>query len=93
MVWGAGTKAVGLLNMLHISIDDGISYVVDINPRESRRFVPGTAQQIVPPEHLPDYRPDVVIVMNAEYIREIQAMLESMSIRCEVLVGTGTPLG
>jgi len=93
VVWGAGTKAVGLLNMLHISIDDGISYVVDINPRESRRFVPGTAQQIVPPEHLPDYRPDVVIVMNAEYIREIQAMLESMSIQCEVLVGTGTPLG
>jgi len=55
VVWGAGTKAVGLLNMLHISIDDGISYVVDINPRESRRFVPGTAQQIVPPEHLREY--------------------------------------
>jgi len=69
VVWGAGAKAVGLLNTLHIAIDDGIRYVV--NPRKSRRFVLGPAQQIVPPEHLRDYRPDVVIVMNAEYIREI----------------------
>jgi C-methyltransferase C-terminal domain len=49
VVRGAGAKAVGLLNMLHIAIDDGIRYVVDINPRKSRRFVLGTAQQIVPP--------------------------------------------
>jgi hypothetical protein len=48
VVWGAGAKAVGFPNMLHIAIDDGISYVVDINSRKSRRFVPGTAQKIVP---------------------------------------------
>ena len=89
VLWGAGTKAVGFLNMLHISVDHGIKYVVDINPRKSGRFVPGTAQQIVPPEHLRVYRPDVVIAMNAEYVSEIQATLGSMSLQCELLVGTG----
>ena len=34
-------------------------------------------------------RPDVVIVMNAEYVREIQTMLESMSVQCAVFVATG----
>jgi hypothetical protein len=35
----------------------GIEYVVDINPRKAGRSVPGTAQKIVPPEYLRDYRP------------------------------------
>jgi hypothetical protein len=51
--------------------------------------VPRTAQKIVSPEHLRHYRPDVVIVMNAEYVREIQTMLESMSVQCAVFVATG----
>lgn len=91
VLWGAGTKAVSFLNMLHISVDHGIKYIVDINPRKSGRFVPGTAQQIVPPEHLRIYRPDVVVAMNAEYVSEIQATLDSMSLQCQLLVGTGGP--
>jgi SAM-dependent methyltransferase len=91
VLWGAGTKAVGFLNMLDIISDGGIKYVVDVNPRKSGRFVPRTAQKIVSPEHLRHYRPDVVIVMNAEYVQEIQTMLESMSVQCEVFVATGAP--
>jgi SAM-dependent methyltransferase len=91
VLWGAGTKAVGLLNMLHTSSDHEIEYVVDINPRKSGRFVPGTAQQIVSPEHLRVYRPDVVVVMNPEYVSEIQTTLRSVSVQCELLVGTGGP--
>jgi hypothetical protein len=45
---GRGREAVGFPNMLHIAIDDGISYVVDINSRKSPRFVPGAGQEIVP---------------------------------------------
>ena len=91
VLWGAGTKAVGFLNMLDLTSDGGIKYVVDVNPRKSGRFVPRTAQKIVSPEHLRHYRPDVVVVMNAEYVRDIQTMLESMSVQCAVLVATGAP--
>jgi hypothetical protein len=45
VLWGAGTKAVGFLNMLDIFSGDGIKYVVDVNPRKSGRFVPRTARK------------------------------------------------
>jgi hypothetical protein len=52
--------------------------------------VPGTAQEIVPPEYLCDYRPDVVVVMNPVYAAEIQTMLESMKLRCDVITVSST---
>lgn len=90
VLWGAGTKAVSFLNMLGIRVDK-VKYVVDVNPRKSGRFVPGMAQMIVPPDHLRQYRPDVTIAMNAEYLHEIQATLESMSLHCDLLAVTGAP--
>jgi hypothetical protein len=83
--WGAGAKAVSFLNMLGIGADDGIEHVVDINPRKAGRFLPGTAQEIITPEGLPDRRPDVVVVMNPEYAPEIRAMVESMGLGCELV--------
>jgi hypothetical protein len=85
VLWGAGTKAVSFLNMLAIGAADGIEYVVDINPRKAGRFLPGTAQKIIPPEYLYDYRPDTIVVMNREYAGEIQSMLESMGLHCDVI--------
>lgn len=84
VLWGGGTKAVSFLNMLALEAD-GIEYVVDINPRKVGRFVPGTAQKIVPPEYLRDYRPDIVVVMNREYATEVQAMLNSMRLHCDLI--------
>jgi len=86
VVWGAGTKAVSFLNMLAIGVDNGIEYVVDINPRKAGRFMPGTAQTIVPPDHLSDYVPDTVIVMNREYAGEIRSRLETMGLHCDLIV-------
>jgi SAM-dependent methyltransferase len=85
VLWGAGTKAVSFLNMLSIGTGDGIEYVVDINPRKAGRYLPGTAQQIIPPEDLPDCQPDVVIVMNPEYLSEIGPMVDSMGLDCDVI--------
>jgi hypothetical protein len=44
----------------------------------------GTGQQIVAPEFLQEYRPDVVIVMNPIYCDEIQHTLNHMGIRVEL---------
>jgi len=90
VLWGAGTKAVGFLNMLGIGADAGVEYVVDINPRKTGRYVPGTAQRIVSPEYLRDYRPDVAVVMNPEYLGEIQSTLNSTGVDCELLVASAT---
>jgi hypothetical protein len=88
VLWGAGVKAVGFLNMLDIGANEGVEYVVDINPKKTGRFMPGTAQRIVSPEYLRDYRPDVVVVMNPEYLGEIQSTLESKGVDCDLLVAS-----
>ena len=90
VLWGGGAKAVSFLNMLRLRADNGIEYVVDVNPRKAGQFVPGTAQEIVPPEYLCDYRPDVVVVMNPVFAAEIQSMLESMRLRCDVITVSST---
>jgi SAM-dependent methyltransferase len=83
VVWGAGSKGVTFLNVM--KVEKQIEYVVDVNPRKQRLFVPGTGQQIVQPEALESYRPDTVIVMNPLYSGEIQRMATSMNIAVELL--------
>jgi SAM-dependent methyltransferase len=78
VVWGAGAKGIGFLNML--KIDEGIQYVVDINPRKHGKYMAGTGQQIVPPEFLKDYRPDVIIIMNPIYKEEINRQVSDLGL-------------
>ena len=78
MAWGAGAKGVGFLNML--KIQEQIEYIVDINPHKQGTYIAGTGQQIVPPEFLMDYRPDVVIIMNPIYKHEIQQQIERLGL-------------
>jgi SAM-dependent methyltransferase len=91
VLWGAGTKAVSFLNMLGIGSDEGIEHVVDINPRKAGRYLPGTAQEIISPERLADRRPDVVVVMNPEYVPEIRSMIETMGLGCELVTLSPVP--
>lgn len=83
VVWGASSKAVGFLSAL--TRGDVIEYAVDINPMKHGQFLPGAGQEIVAPEFLTTYRPDVVIIMNPIYLDEIGAMLRSMGLSPEVV--------
>jgi SAM-dependent methyltransferase len=73
VIWGAGSKGVTFLNVLKIT--DAIDYVIDLNPSKQGMYIPGTGQQIVPPEWLPEIRPRAVIVMNPLYVSEIRKMI------------------
>jgi len=79
VVWGGGAKCVSFLQA--VAGTCSIPYVVDINPRKHRQFVPGSGAEIVPPEFLTQFRPDVVIVMNPIYRNEIQATLDGLGLR------------
>lgn len=81
VVWGAGSKGISFLNMLHVQ--DEIQYVIDINPRKRNKFITGAGQQIVPPEFLGQYRPDTVIVMNPIYRQEIQKTVDELGLKVE----------
>jgi SAM-dependent methyltransferase len=83
VIWGAGSKGVTFLNTLrHI---EAIDYAVDINPRKQGKFIAGSGQEIVAPDFLRTYRPDLVIVMNPIYQEEIGRELAQMGVSAQLV--------
>jgi C-methyltransferase C-terminal domain len=89
VLWGGGSKGVAFLTTLDAR--EGVDYAVDINPRRSGTFIAGTGQQILAPEFLAQYRPDVVIVMSPIYLPEIRAQLDRMGVRPQRLITVEAP--
>lgn len=84
VLWGSGSKAVAFLSTLNIK--DGIEYVTDINPYKHGFFLAGGGHKIMPPSFLKEYRPDIIIIMNAIYKSEIDKQLNEMNITSEVII-------
>jgi hypothetical protein len=86
VIWGAGSKGVSYLtNLRQWGAGDTIRYAVDINPYKTGKFMAGTGQQIVAPDFLVDYRPDLVIAMNPIYLGEIRATLDGLGLSPELI--------
>jgi SAM-dependent methyltransferase len=83
VLWGSGSKAVSYLTTLGIA--DDLEYIVDINPHKHGKFLAGTGHEIVAPEFLTQYKPDVVIVMNPIYCDEIRADLGRLGLSPQVI--------
>lgn len=83
VIWGGGSKGVSFLTTLNIR--EQIKYAVDINPHKHHMYMAGTGQEIVGPEFLKTYCPDVVIVMNPVYVNEIQASLDQMGVKARLI--------
>jgi SAM-dependent methyltransferase len=83
VVWGSGSKGVAFLTSLNL--EGAIEYVVDINPYRQGKFMAGTGQQIVAPEFLQQYKPDVAIAMNPVYKAEIRQDLHRMGLTTTIL--------
>jgi hypothetical protein len=99
VLWGSGSKGVAFLTTLGLGegspeatqkragrgSSHAVEYVVDINPHRQGYYMAKTGQKIVGPAFLEEYRPDVVIVMNPVYEREIRADLAQRGLEPEVL--------
>ena len=84
VVWGAGGKGVNFLNTLDTA--DLIPYVLEINPRRQGKYIPGSAQKVVAPEFMAEYRPDVVIITNALYEQEMKQQAAALGVDCKFLI-------
>jgi 2-polyprenyl-3-methyl-5-hydroxy-6-metoxy-1,4-benzoquinol methylase len=84
VVWGASSKTVALFSTMNIQQE--IRFAVDINPRKHGTYIAGTAQRIVAPEFLQEYRPDVVIIMNHIYYDEIDKALADLGVSSKLIV-------
>jgi len=83
VIWGSGSKGVAFLSSL--GMEDAVSYAVDINPHRHGSFMPGCGVEIVSPEFLREYRPDLVIIMNAIYRQEIGNDLQNLGLDPEIV--------
>jgi SAM-dependent methyltransferase len=83
VLWGGGSKGVSFLTTL--GLDEEIAAVVDVNPYKQGKFLPGTGHEVVPPAALRAIRPDVVILMNPIYGREVRSQLEMLGIQARLL--------
>ena len=83
VLWGGGSKAVSFLTTLGLT--DEVIAVVDVNPYKQGKFVPGTGHAVLAPSALKDIKPDLVVVMNPIYVREIGAELAQMGLSPEIL--------
>ena len=83
VIWGAGSKGITFLNVLDPG--DQIGYAVDINPRKQGMHITGTGQSIIAPERLQEIQPDVVFIMNPNYIEEIGRMLRDLNVHAQLL--------
>jgi hypothetical protein len=82
-LWGGGSKAVSFLTTL--GLGEEVQGAVDINPYKQGKFTPGTGHPVIAPETLLDNPPDLVIVMNPIYVREIGQTLNSLGLDPEVV--------
>jgi SAM-dependent methyltransferase len=83
VLWGGGSKGVAFLTTL--GVQDEIEYVVDINPYKHGMYMAGNGQEIVAPDFLQDYKPDMVIIMNPIYYEEIQQALGHLGLNPKLL--------
>jgi SAM-dependent methyltransferase len=83
VLWGSGSKAVSFMTTLDLG--DAIQYAVDINPYRHGHFLPGSGQEILAPEALQRYRPDLVVIMNAVYRDEVARDLERLGLEPELV--------
>jgi SAM-dependent methyltransferase len=82
VIWGSGSKGVAFLATVPGA--DIVAHAVDINPYRRGYFMPGTGQRILSPTDLPEFAPDVVIVMNPVYVPEIRASLAELGLRPDI---------
>jgi len=83
VIWGAGSKGVAFLTTL--GVGDAVEAAVDINPHKHGFFLPGTGHEVLGPERLRETPPDVVVVMNPIYEREIASQLSDMGLSPEIV--------
>ena len=82
VLWGSGSKAVTYVDAT--GLKDEIEFVVDINPNRHGKYLIGGGQEVVAPEFLKQYKPDLVVAMNNAYVDEIRRDLQALGVEAEL---------
>jgi SAM-dependent methyltransferase len=86
MIWGAGAKGSTFLNIMDPNRIH-IQGVIDINSKKQNKFIGGTGHEIFSPEILKEAKIDEIIVVNSNYLKEIESIISGLglSIKLKIL--------
>jgi 2-polyprenyl-3-methyl-5-hydroxy-6-metoxy-1,4-benzoquinol methylase len=76
-LWGAGAKGVTFCNLVDPDASE-LAAVVDVNPSKQGKYVPGTGHPVVSPAQAARDGVAVALVLNPNYVPEIQRSLEKL---------------
>jgi 2-polyprenyl-3-methyl-5-hydroxy-6-metoxy-1,4-benzoquinol methylase len=79
-IWGAGAKGSTFLNLLD-SKRQKVACVVDINPVKQGKYIAKTGHPIVSPNALERQNIENILVMNENYLSEIQVLTKELNIK------------
>ncbi len=83
-IWGAGAKGSTFLNLLDPK-KEHVKYVIDINPAKQGKHIACTGHPIFSPDKLEDEPVNAIIVMNENYITEIESMIKDQNTKIYTL--------
>lgn len=78
-LWGAGAKGSTFLNLIDPYFCK-VKCVIDINPKKQNMFMGGTGHPIISIEEAQKYNIENAIVMNINYMKEIQLLADKLKI-------------
>ncbi|MDW3651854.1 MAG: class I SAM-dependent methyltransferase [Bacteroidia bacterium] len=84
VAWGAGARAVSFFNLFEVN--DLIKVIVDINEKRQGKYLPGSGQLVVAPEHIVAENPDLVLITNPTYAEEIKSQARELGLDPEFWV-------
>ncbi len=88
VVWGAGSKGVTFVNL--VGSPTTLKGLIDRNPRKQGKYISGSGLPIYSPAELPRLCPDVIIVMNPNYIAEIREQVTAYGLTPDYLLAIGS---
>ncbi|HAN79147.1 MAG TPA: hypothetical protein DCQ31_15965 [Bacteroidales bacterium] len=80
IIWGGSSKGVTFLNILG-QLSQNIKTVIDINPKKSGKYIAVTGHKIILPENFDFTKTETVLVMNGNYLPEINELIEKHNLK------------
>lgn len=84
IIWGAGAKGSTFLNLVDPDRKN-IKAVIDINPEKQNKFIALSGHPVYGPDKLADLACDHIIVMNENYLAEIEQQIAGMNLHCNII--------
>lgn len=78
-IWGAGAKGSTFLNRIDPK-RELVDSVIDINPKKQNKFLGGTGHPIISPQSIITDGKTLILVMNRNYINEINNLLQEIDV-------------